>query len=684
MSRQNHTFFEVLYAVSCDREGSGRLVLRPRLPRLEDIQHLPIGRYLQQQGSQASSTGGYTVKYCGDLTAVQQAQVTHWIFDNIEGAQETVVQCILEADPDYPRDGTADAQEEFILETVWSTILNQTGKSTDVIHTDVDLECLSWGLDAGNHQDDWDPYAGLPSHWNHEDRDEGDPGYDEDELERGPGFSDSDDVEQHTSGPRKRQRMNACIINHPYMKEPRFKWTKRKCNTLRNSTPDTEETAPESLHPRESVHHDETIYALVKGGVKRSRISDIYLELRILDAVIGEIVDVHPYAKMALGVLSPAAKINLARVDRDAAHNTRCMAKSRQYAAKSRRCALSLERFLSKPVNVRVRSKIIQRPIKFTGKNVIWETEDTIQKYNNVFDTFMQTFRDQVAHNIAIHVHRREEILNLGNMTYADGTELDARKQCLQGTHTEILSQITEWLSGPGGKGKSAISHTIAKWFEDVGGLGSCYSFDHQREADHRHEEIFSTIVRDLADRDPEMRRALADAVQAASSLKKTADIIQQWQKLVIGPLGKSSGSTEEPIVIVINALYESGGEETRNNLLHILAAKHQDPAVPKITDLPIDFRFIVASRPLDDINDELHSVQHILQMFMDDIPLGFAERDIRAYVSKKLQGSGLDDREFAVLAKKPHGLFEWAPPSAAPPTQIPQSNPFTHPFVIS
>ncbi|KAG1745694.1 hypothetical protein EDB19DRAFT_1632070, partial [Suillus lakei] len=55
---------------------------------------------------------------------------------------------------------------------------------------DVDLECLSafeqrlfeksaqsgsagnfqWGLDAGNHQDSWDPYAGLPSHWNHEDR----------------------------------------------------------------------------------------------------------------------------------------------------------------------------------------------------------------------------------------------------------------------------------------------------------------------------------------------------------------------------------------------------------------------------------------------------------------------------------------------------------------------------------
>jgi hypothetical protein len=162
-------------------------------------------------------------KYCGDLTAVQQAQVAHWIFDNFEEARETVAQWLgcapfahalsivlaynkrstLEADPGYPTDGTTDAQEEFILDAAWTTLLEQTGRSTDVTHTDVDLECLSvfeqrlfeksaqsgsagnyqWGLDAGNHQDGWDPYAGLPSHWNHDDRNEGDADYDENELE---------------------------------------------------------------------------------------------------------------------------------------------------------------------------------------------------------------------------------------------------------------------------------------------------------------------------------------------------------------------------------------------------------------------------------------------------------------------------------------------------------------------
>ncbi|KAG2151029.1 uncharacterized protein EDB93DRAFT_1103260 [Suillus bovinus] len=46
---------------------------------------------------------------------------------------------------------------------------------------------------------------------------------------------------------------------------------------------------------------------------------DTYLKpLKIFDHVIGKIADVHPYAKMALGVLSCAAKIIIAQADRDA------------------------------------------------------------------------------------------------------------------------------------------------------------------------------------------------------------------------------------------------------------------------------------------------------------------------------------------------------------------------------
>ncbi|KAG2143439.1 uncharacterized protein EDB93DRAFT_1105281 [Suillus bovinus] len=47
---------------------------------------------------------------------------------------------------------------------------------------------------------------------------------------------------------------------------------------------------------------------------------DTYLKpLKIFDDVIGKIANVHPYANMALGVLSCAAKIIIAQADRDAA-----------------------------------------------------------------------------------------------------------------------------------------------------------------------------------------------------------------------------------------------------------------------------------------------------------------------------------------------------------------------------
>ncbi|KAG2060374.1 hypothetical protein BDR06DRAFT_872822, partial [Suillus hirtellus] len=154
-------------------------------------------------------------------------------------------------------------------------------------------------------------------------------------------------------------------------------------------------------------------------------------------------------------------------------------------------------------------------------------------------------------------------------MACAAGAGLNTTKLCLPGTRTNVLSQITEWindsgdtaqrvlwLSGPAGTGKSAIAHTIANWFNDLGGLGSCFCFD-RNQTDKRHEKVFSTIARDLADRDPEMRHALANVVERANALKSTTDIVQQWRKLLIEPLKKCSGSSVGPVLIVIEALDE-------------------------------------------------------------------------------------------------------------------------------
>jgi hypothetical protein len=218
------------------------------------------------------------------------------------------------------------------------------------------------------------------------------------------------------------------------------------------------------------------------------------------------------------------------------------------------------------------------------------------------------------------------------------------------------------WLSGPAGKGKSAIAHTIANWFNETGGLGSCFCFDRHREADRRHEKIFSTIARDLADRDPGMKRALADTVKNDTSLKNTTDIIQQWRKLLMQPLNKLSASSVGPVLILIEALDESGGAETRRNLLRILAGRLQDNGLPRITELPSNFRILVTSRPLSDIEDGFKGADHIRRLSMDTIPAEVAEGDIRAFVSEELKElSEFQDKHVARLAVNADGLFEWA-----------------------
>jgi pantothenate kinase-related protein Tda10 len=67
--------------------------------------------------------------------------------------------------------------------------------------------------------------------------------------------------------------------------------------------------------------------------------------------------------------------------------------------------------------------------------------------------------------------------------------------ECLPGTRTELLSQITEWAKSPGGKpifwlngkagtGKSTISRTVAKTFQKAKLLGASFFLRGVKEAE--------------------------------------------------------------------------------------------------------------------------------------------------------------------------------------------------------
>jgi hypothetical protein len=257
-------------------------------------------------------------------------------------------------------------------------------------------------------------------------------------------------------------------------------------------------------------------------------------------------------------------------------------------------------------------------------------------------------------------------------MPYVGGAGFNTQKICLEGTRREILDEITSWvncsedaprifwLHGNAGTGKSFISHTIAHRFKKIGRLGSCFCFDRTRIAQERNQRIFSTIARDLADQDKHMKTTLMDAIRGDTSLKNTMDILQQWKEMILKPAQRLSEEIVGPILIIIDALDESGTQESRKLLLRILAGK--TPQESHITKLPSQFRILVTSRPLPDIYTALHSIGHVRQMSMDGIPHQVTERDILRFIKQELSDVEEMNHEHAsALMLASDGLFEWA-----------------------
>ena len=280
----------------------------------------------------------------------------------------------------------------------------------------------------------------------------------------------------------------------------------------------------------------------------------------------------------------------------------------------------------------------------------------------------MQRYRDRAVRDMHINVYRVLEDLNLDGMAYASGAGLNTTKKCLDGTRGEILQEIVDWihdpdvnaprifwLHGQAGRGKSAIAHTIALWFKNVGGLGSCFCFARDRQTERRHEKMLSTIARDLANRDPAFRRALAKVIEEDNTLKTTPDVMQQWEKLLAEPLSKVSGGIVGKVVLVIDALDESGAESSRQHILSVLTSM-------EAAFLPSNFRILLTSRPLSDIAPALGKAQHVKAVSLDDVSAIFTARDIRLYVSNELGAvEDIGDREINEITCRADGLFEWA-----------------------
>jgi len=274
----------------------------------------------------------------------------------------------------------------------------------------------------------------------------------------------------------------------------------------------------------------------------------------------------------------------------------------------------------------------------------------------------------QVREDLSVGFQQIREDLSLDSLVCAGQVGLITGKKCLDGTRTEILNEILDWMNntdpatppilwlhGQAGRGKSAIAHTIALQAQNLGMLGSCFCFNRTRHHEGLHVKLFTTIARHLADYDLRLRQTLAEVIAAHYALRDTADIAQQWQKFILEPLSQLEGSLSRNVVVVIDALDESGTEATRRDILRILAARD--------IHLPANIRIVLTSRPIMDIRQALLTNQHVQARSLDDIEAESVTHDITRYLSTTLKelGAAFSDKDVEHLAAKSNGLFEWA-----------------------
>ena len=113
----------------------------------------------------------------------------------------------------------------------------------------------------------------------------------------------------------------------------------------------------------------------------------------------------------------------------------------------------------------------------------------------------MQHCRDSKAGDVppinTYHILHDLEDARLEGMAYVKETTLAARKSCMEGTRTDVLNGIVDWINdtdvnaprifwlhGLAGQGKSTVIHTVAQWLKNVGKLSSYFCFAGDRQPD--------------------------------------------------------------------------------------------------------------------------------------------------------------------------------------------------------
>ena len=233
----------------------------------------------------------------------------------------------------------------------------------------------------------------------------------------------------------------------------------------------------------------------------------------------------------------------------------------------------------------------------------------------------------------------------------------------MPGTRKDVLTCIKTWLhdlselnifwlSGSPGSGKTTIASTVVADFH-------CFSgqfFFRRDEVELRDpDNLWRRIALDLALGYNDLRKSIAQALEAQKANIRGFDISMQFEHLIARPLQEVCTSSEETLLIVVDALDECDSYE---KLL---------PSLISWSYLPKSLKLLITSRRYSDIQSslssvsvhcDLHTGHEISTETSDDLEKYFVMRFSEA---TRLPPKWPDSAKVAFLVRKSAGLFIWA-----------------------
>ncbi|OAF63117.1 hypothetical protein VC83_00674, partial [Pseudogymnoascus destructans] len=215
---------------------------------------------------------------------------------------------------------------------------------------------------------------------------------------------------------------------------------------------------------------------------------------------------------------------------------------------------------------------------------------------------------------------------------------------CLADTRVDLLQEIYEWadgkdgqdercifwLNGLAGTGKSTISRTVARRYNEQKRLGASFFFS-KAGGDVSHAgKFFTSLAVQLAKTIPSLQKHICDAIVERSDIANLS-LLDQWRQLVLGPLSELTKS-HQSYVLVVDALDECEGDNNVRKILELLAEARSLKMVR--------LRVFLTSRPEIPIRHGIHRIPQAdhHDFILQNIPPAIINHDISLFLEYTLR----------------------------------------------